>query len=315
MKLDTIERARRYLAGIPPAIAGSGGDAATYKAALALMKGFSLTPEQALPLLLEWNAACLPQWSEGDLRAKLTSAARSATPASYLLHDDRTPVNTGADKAAKRGKWPRFCPPSPDDLALIAAMRNVSPTAPLVMTNLRHLWRCRWSDTECIVIHSGTFAQVRRLDGQPFTRSDGGTIKALNFPGSEGKFLNPGGMENPEEPIILTEGAISVLETVEVILRANAITGTVPSVAVLAAVSAGSRFTASQLAKLKGRRVRIIPDADPAGQEAAANWTATLRAAGCTVDCARLPAGCKDLGDALRHIPAGDSFWPQLLTF
>lgn len=179
----------------------------------------------------------------------------------------------------------------------------------------RHLWRCRWRGEECLAIRKGTFAQVRRMDGQPFTRQDGNTVKALNLAGSEGAFLNPGGMGAPEVPVILTEGAISILEAAEAILRADSTAGPLHSVAVLAAVSASSRFTAGHLAKLAGRRVRIIPDNDPAGQEAAANWTATLRTAGCTVDAIRLPAGSKDLGDALRAIPATDSFWQQLLTF
>lgn len=64
---DALTRARRYLQHIPPAIAGSGGDIATYRAA-AMVKGFSLTPEAAFPLLQEWNAACVPPWSERKLR-------------------------------------------------------------------------------------------------------------------------------------------------------------------------------------------------------------------------------------------------------
>ena len=310
-----ITRARNYLAKLPPAIAGSGGDAATYKAALALVRGFSIPPPQALPLLVEWNAACLPSWTEGELRAKLASAARSATPAGYLLQDDRAPVDPGADRVAKRRTWPSLRRPTADDLIAIAALRHVSTEAAGIVASHRHLWRCRWRDAECFAIRSGTFAQVRRLDGQPFTRPDGSTLKALNLPGSEGAFLNPGGMGNPDVPVILTEGAISILESADATRRADAITRTLHPLAILAAVSAGSRFTTGHLQRLAGRRVRIIPDADTAGKDAAAHWTATLRTAGCTVDCVRMPAGCKDLGDALRHLPAGDSFWQQLLTF
>ena len=330
MKLDTIERARRYLAGIPPAIAGSGGDAATYKAALALVKGFSLTPAQALPLLMAWNAACQPPWPESALRGKLASAARSATPAGYLLQDEwhsptsaarprrsapAAPLDEAAQKAAKRRQWPAFQRPAAEDLAAIAALRHVTRDAAALIAAHRHLWRCRWRDAECLAIRCGSFAQVRRMDGQLFKRSDGSTVKALNLPGSEGAFLNPGGMGHPDVPVILTEGAISILEAAEAILRADSHASPLHSAAVLSAVSAGSRFTAGHLQKLTGRRVRIIPDADTAGQDAAAHWTVSLRTAGCTVDCVKLPAGCKDLGDALRHIPATDSFWQQLLTF
>jgi len=316
MKLNVIERARRYLAGIPPAIAGSGGDAATFKAAAALVKGFALTPAQALPLLTAWNSACcVPTWSESELRAKLASAARSGGPAGYLLTDKASPTDTGTDKPSKRRQWPAFYWPTADDFATIAALRHVSPDAAILIAAHRHLSRCRWRDAECLAIRCGSFAQVRRMDGQPFTRKDGSTIKALNLPGSEGAFLNPGGMGAPDVPVILTEGAISILEAVEAILRADGHSRPLHSAAVVAAVSASSKFTAGHLVKLKGRRVRIIPDADPAGQDAAAGWTVQLRTAGCAVDCVRMPAGCKDLGDTLRLLPAGDSFWPQLLTF
>lgn len=315
MNADTLTRARRYLAGIPAAIAGSGGDIATYKAAAALVKGFDLPEPEAMPLMLEWNTACMPPWTEGQLRAKLASAARGASPSGYLMRDHASPVECGAEKPAKRRQWPAFRSATPADLAHIAALRGVSMDAAGLIASLGHVWRCRWRGEECLAIRSGIFAQARRMDGQPFTRQDGSTVKALNLPGSEGSFLNPGGMGTDDVPVIITEGAVSILEAAEAILRADSTAGRLLSVAVLAAVSASSRFTAGHLTKFAGRRVRIIPDADPAGQAAAAHWTASLRAAGCTVDAIRLPAGLKDLGDALRDIPAGDSFWPQLLTF
>ena len=39
---DTIERARRYLAAIPPAVAGNHGDAATFRVCCRLVRGFAL---------------------------------------------------------------------------------------------------------------------------------------------------------------------------------------------------------------------------------------------------------------------------------
>jgi hypothetical protein len=329
MQPDISTRARRYLAALPPAVAGSGGDAATYKAAMALVKGMNMTAEQALPFLMEWNAtSCVPPWTEGELRCKLASAARSSRPAAYLLNDSgargaREPVGHGsarpvgerAQKAARRRLWPAFVAPSPDDLATIARLRSVLEDAAYSIAAHRYMWRCCWQQQECMAIRFRSFAQVRRLDGKPFTRADGSTMKALNLPGSEGAFLNPGGMDAPGLPVLLTEGAVSLLEAAEAIFRADSVAGQLHSVAVLAAVSAQSRFTADHLAKMAGRRVRIIPDADPAGQDAAANWTATLRATGCTVDCIRLPDGSKDLGEALRQLPASHSYWHKLLTF
>ena len=73
---DPRERARRYLAVIPPAVAGSHGDVTTFRVCCRLVRGFALTDEDALGLLVEWNQACSPPWSEGELRSKLAAARR-----------------------------------------------------------------------------------------------------------------------------------------------------------------------------------------------------------------------------------------------
>jgi hypothetical protein len=73
---DVGERARRYIAAIPPAVAGSHGDAATFRVCCRLMRGFDLDEDAALAVLADWNRACEPPWSETDLRAKLQAARR-----------------------------------------------------------------------------------------------------------------------------------------------------------------------------------------------------------------------------------------------
>jgi len=84
--LDVAERARRYLAKMPPAIEGSGGSKQTYTAALALVKGFGLPPPDAFALLAEYNAtSCRPPWTEKQLLQKIASAVVSDLPAGYLL--------------------------------------------------------------------------------------------------------------------------------------------------------------------------------------------------------------------------------------
>lgn len=73
---STAERARRYIAAIPPAVAGQHGDVATFRVCCRLVRGFDLEEDQALAVLAEWNHACEPPWSERDLRAKLQAARR-----------------------------------------------------------------------------------------------------------------------------------------------------------------------------------------------------------------------------------------------
>jgi len=72
----TLERARRYVSAIPPAVAGSGGDAATFRVCCRLVRGFALDDDDALGVLADWNSTCVPPWSEEELRAKLTGARR-----------------------------------------------------------------------------------------------------------------------------------------------------------------------------------------------------------------------------------------------
>lgn len=73
---SVIDRVRAYLDKTPPAIEGQHGDEHTFKVCCRITRGFGLSPADAWPLLLEWNARCQPPWSERDLQAKLDSAAR-----------------------------------------------------------------------------------------------------------------------------------------------------------------------------------------------------------------------------------------------
>jgi hypothetical protein len=74
--LPIVERAKRYLASVPPAIAGQHGDVHTFRVCCRLSRGFALDDEQALHVLFEWNARCQPPWSEAELLDKLRRAAR-----------------------------------------------------------------------------------------------------------------------------------------------------------------------------------------------------------------------------------------------
>lgn len=69
------ERARKYLAAMDPSISGSGGHLALFRAAVAMVRGFALDPDDALALLAsEFNPRCQPEWIMSDLRHKVRSA-------------------------------------------------------------------------------------------------------------------------------------------------------------------------------------------------------------------------------------------------
>jgi len=85
--MTTTERARAYLAHIPPAVSGQEGHNQTFIVACVLVQGFALTITEALPLLAEWNLTCVPPWTERELLHKLTDAERNQgnKPRGYLL--------------------------------------------------------------------------------------------------------------------------------------------------------------------------------------------------------------------------------------
>lgn len=74
--VSAVERAKRYVASVPPAIAGQHGDVHTFRVCCRLVRGFALNDDQALDVLTEWNAQCQPRWSTDELVDKLRRAAK-----------------------------------------------------------------------------------------------------------------------------------------------------------------------------------------------------------------------------------------------
>ena len=75
-ELPVMDRAKRYLASVPPAVAGQHGDVHTFRVCCRLIRGFALDDHQALHALNEWNARCEPPWSPAELLDKLHRAAK-----------------------------------------------------------------------------------------------------------------------------------------------------------------------------------------------------------------------------------------------
>jgi hypothetical protein len=73
---DRMERARRYLAAVPPAVSGQHGDVHTFRICCRLVRGFALSDADALAVMSEWNARCEPPWAYRELRDKLARARR-----------------------------------------------------------------------------------------------------------------------------------------------------------------------------------------------------------------------------------------------
>jgi hypothetical protein len=110
------KRARAYLAKLPPAIEGQGGDQQTFTAACTLVVGFGLSPDDALPLLKEYNRRFQPPWAEAELLHKLQEADRRPGPRGTLLKSPvrRQPGNQGGTGAEATGTLPAFAAAVPD---------------------------------------------------------------------------------------------------------------------------------------------------------------------------------------------------------
>jgi hypothetical protein len=342
--INALDRARRYLATLPPAVSGQGGHHAAFRAALALAKGFDLAFPEALATLRAWNETCVPPWSEAELSHKLRDAYDRPGPAGYLLEKSgarRAFVSRAAqveqaaaqaareaaeaaERAAKRAAWPEFRQPTAAQVEEIARARRVGVSAVQALAAWRMLSVATARRSACWMVHNrlNTFAQARRLDGEPFTLADGERVKSWNLPGSVGGWLQLG-LENTTAPVLLVEGCAGLLEALHCVQRHHATTG--QAWAALAATSAGSRFASPEaralLAKLWRRRVVIVADADAAGENAANHWLyalnherpASLRGEAPPAVAIAPPSGSKDLGDVLRR-PDAEALIHQLLS-
>jgi hypothetical protein len=106
-----VRRARAYLERIPGAVAGANGHTAAFNAISHAMIGFDLTVDQTRDVIAEYNARCVPPWSEAEIEHKLTSiAAQTRRSRGYLLTE--RPRITDARQAA------RTAPPVPDELSV-----------------------------------------------------------------------------------------------------------------------------------------------------------------------------------------------------
>jgi len=76
LRADRVERALRYVAAVPPAIAGHHGDVLTFRICCRLVRGFALSDAEALEVVRDWNARCVPPWTDRELVNKLKSARK-----------------------------------------------------------------------------------------------------------------------------------------------------------------------------------------------------------------------------------------------
>jgi putative DNA primase/helicase len=95
LRSDVERRAAAYAARMPKAVSGQRGHDRAWDVAIALMRGFGLTIEQARPIMEGYSSRCDPPWSGREITHKLENARDDArVPVGYLLSSpDAAPVN------------------------------------------------------------------------------------------------------------------------------------------------------------------------------------------------------------------------------
>lgn len=320
--MNATNRARAYLAKLPPAIAGQAGHAATFAAACRLVE-FGLAFDEALSLLADWNQHCQPPWTEDALRHKLNDAFKRAKPKSEFAARVVTPRSRDSiSGVCGRVTVPGPVPVAPADLprsaqielskltltvgtaeqhGKLAQLRGLSVQA-VALANERGLLRfAKYHRQESwfVLDASQRNALARRLDGQTWATRHG-PAKAVMLKGSEGAWPI-GILESAAFPCVaFVEGGPDFLAAFHFIVKERREQDCAP-----VAMAIGSPpIHASALPHFAGKRVRIYTHADAKGQgeQASARWFAQLESAGAIVDCFRFDGLRRFDGDAVKDL-------------
>lgn len=121
-----IESARARLVKHGPATQDKNGDDHTRAAWGILVNDYALSEEEARPLLLDWNATCVPPWSEAELFA---GPARSLGQTWNGVHgESRVNAETAADMDPTT--WMVEAPPCSPVSSVLDLIASIPPPAP-----------------------------------------------------------------------------------------------------------------------------------------------------------------------------------------
>ena len=168
---------------------------------------------------------------------------------------------------------------------------------------------CKMEDgTKCFVITDAArrSAEIRRLDGKTFGESKAFPLRGVNKSWPVGCDLIR--YASAESSVLIVEGATDLLTAIDLYTRYRREECGSKRWVPVAILGAGCKALAPEAeALIRGRHCRIVPDADPAGDQMAEHWSALLRSIGCTVDVVDLPRGT-DLTDCKNSIHPFDLF-------
>lgn len=97
-----LQHASRRLSAMSPAISGKGGNNQLFAVGSVLLHDYALTIEEAWPLFLEWNARCVPPWTEDEYPEVVDTLRNSMTYARGSYGADRQEAELQEKAAAVR---------------------------------------------------------------------------------------------------------------------------------------------------------------------------------------------------------------------
>jgi len=190
-----------------------------------------------------------------------------------------------------------------------ADKRGISFPAAWTMVHVGIIRFTKIDGHKCFIVTDDTrrAAEIRRIDRQPF-----GTSKAYPLTGCDKTWLPGADLLRdapPEASVMIVEGATDLLTAFDLYTRYRRSGGAYRWIP-CALLGAGCKTLSPECAALmRGRHVRLVPDADEAGDKMAAHWSELLRENGCSVDTIELPRG-KDLSDCKPEIAPETIFSP-----
>lgn len=322
---NVIERARRYLATMDPAIEGAGGHGDLLAAARVLVTGFNLSDDATLSLLWnEYNPRCSPPWNPADpqerrdFERKVSEARNtpSAKAPGWLLSADNSgggngarlrdgllksatapgtgaPTPTPARKPRrKRPKdWPKGEPMTPETrLAYFERKRGWNPGTVAASGAKIHGAFIAWAmrDAESLI----TGYKLRQFDNALF---DIGERQAESVVSKKPDAVKGSAHIGLLMPAALGDGALIVCED-EADMAAAISAGHGATLATSHATP-GPVCLAALAAKCAGCECYLAPDGDDGGE----TWLASC--AGALTGAAAvhiIQHGAKDLDDCLR---------------
>lgn len=206
-------------------------------------------------------------------------------------------------RPAKVIEWPgELIDGTEETWRAFAKSRGITFSAAWLAAKSGILKFCIINGVKCYVITDAErrAAEIRRIDRGMF-----GTCKAYPLKGVDKRWLPGAAMLRPAKPdaaVLLVEGATDLLSAMDLWIRYGKATANFRSWVCMAVLGAGCKQLDPECAALiAGRHVRIVPDADTAGDKMLDHWTDVFRNLGCPVDHVTLPRNT-DLTDNFQTI-------------